>query len=173
MKLKDRIKTYNFWVSLSSAIFLIVKVLGQKFNFNVDEGIFSDVVTSLCGILVLLGIIAPPNKKQEPEEKIVTETDDIQNSNDFENEINEPENSEILLTVEQPVENVIIDSANEEENLHVENLTNNKETTELENQKVEFINLFLKQKDNFKDKKEDYLRLLREEIDLLVSEHVE
>lgn len=63
MKLKDRIKTYNFWVSLSSAIFLIIKLLGQQFHFNVDESLFSDIITSLCGILVLLGIIAPPTNK--------------------------------------------------------------------------------------------------------------
>ena len=65
MKLKDRIKTYSFWVSLSSAIFLLLKLLGQQFNFRVDEGLFSDIFTTLCGILVILGIIAPPATKTE------------------------------------------------------------------------------------------------------------
>lgn len=63
MKLKERIKTYNFWVSLTSALFLIINLIGQKFGFRVDESIFNDVITALCGILVLLGIIAPPSKK--------------------------------------------------------------------------------------------------------------
>lgn len=63
MKLKDRIKTYNFWVSLSSAIFLLLKVLGNQFGFNVNESLFSDLITSLCGILVILGIIVPPTTK--------------------------------------------------------------------------------------------------------------
>lgn len=62
MKLKDRIKTYNFWVSLSSAIFLIIKVLGNQVGFKVDESLFSDLITSLCSILVILGIIVPPTK---------------------------------------------------------------------------------------------------------------
>lgn len=63
MKLKDRIKTYNFWVSLSSAVFLLLKVLGTRFGFSVSESLFSDIVTSLCGILVILGIIVPPTSK--------------------------------------------------------------------------------------------------------------
>lgn len=62
MKLKDRIKTYNFWVSLSSAVFLIIKVLGSQIGFKVDESLFSDLITSLCSILVILGIIVPPTK---------------------------------------------------------------------------------------------------------------
>ena len=53
MKLSDRIKTYNFWVSLSSAIFLIIKVLGNQIGFNVDESLFSDLITSICSILVI------------------------------------------------------------------------------------------------------------------------
>lgn len=60
MKLKDRIKTYNFWVSLISALFLIINLIGQKFNFHIDELLFNNLLTSLCGILVILGIIAPP-----------------------------------------------------------------------------------------------------------------
>lgn len=76
MKLKDRIKTYNFWVSLISALFLIINIIGQKFNFHIDELLFNDLLTSLCGILVLLGIIAPPTSPKP---------DKIQNPN-FEDE---------------------------------------------------------------------------------------
>ena len=72
MKLKDRIKTYNFWVSLSSAIFLLLKVLGTQFGFRVDESLFSDLITSLCGILVILGIIVPPSVKFQNNANILT-----------------------------------------------------------------------------------------------------
>jgi uncharacterized membrane protein len=65
MKLKDRVKSYSFWVSLASAIFLILKLVGQKFGFSVDEGLFNDLFTSLCGILVILGIIVPPTGKSK------------------------------------------------------------------------------------------------------------
>lgn len=61
MKLKDRIKTYNFWVSLASAILLIINILGKELNFSIDENLYNDLFTSFCSILVLLGIIVPPS----------------------------------------------------------------------------------------------------------------
>lgn len=64
MKLKDKIKSYSFWVSLASAIILILKVLGARFGFTVDEGMISDLFTALCSILVLLGIIVIPQNPQ-------------------------------------------------------------------------------------------------------------
>lgn len=70
MKLKDRIKTYNFWVSLASAILLIVNLIGKRFNFSVDENLYNDLFTSFCGILVLLGIIVPPNNSKNLSEGI-------------------------------------------------------------------------------------------------------
>lgn len=73
MKLSERIKTYNFWVSLSSAIFLTIKVLGNQIGFNVDESLFSDLITSICSILVILGIIVPP-KSFEIKSKLESET---------------------------------------------------------------------------------------------------
>lgn len=60
MTLKLRLKSYSFWVSLASAIFLLLKVLGQRLGFSVDEGLYNDIFTALCGILVICGIIAPP-----------------------------------------------------------------------------------------------------------------
>lgn len=60
MKLKDKIKSYSFWVSLASAIILILKILGNRFGFVIDETMVSDLFTALCSILVLLGIIVPP-----------------------------------------------------------------------------------------------------------------
>ena len=50
MKLKEKIKTYNFWVSISSAIFLIVNLIGKKYNFVVDESWLHDIITSIFSI---------------------------------------------------------------------------------------------------------------------------
>ncbi len=61
MKIKDKIKSYSFWVSLASAVILILKVLGNRFGFTVDETMVSDLFTALCSVLVLLGIIVVPN----------------------------------------------------------------------------------------------------------------
>lgn len=64
MKLRDKIKSYSFWVSLASAIILILKNLGNRFGFSVDETMISDLFTALCSILVLLGIIVVPTNPQ-------------------------------------------------------------------------------------------------------------
>ena len=64
MNLREKIKSYGFWVSLASAVILILKVLGSRFGFTVDETMISDLFTALCSILVILGIIVIPGAKQ-------------------------------------------------------------------------------------------------------------
>lgn len=63
MKIKDKIKSYSFWVSLASAVILILKLLGNRFGFTVDETMISDLFTALCSVLVLLGIIVVPSSQ--------------------------------------------------------------------------------------------------------------
>ena len=63
MKIRDKIKSYSVWVSLASAVILILKVLGSRFGFTVDETMVSDLFTALCSILVLLGIIVVPGSQ--------------------------------------------------------------------------------------------------------------
>lgn len=84
MKLKDRAKTYSFWVSLTSAVILIIKLIGQKYGLAIDETFISDLVTTICGLLVILGIIVIPKTE------IITENKNIQTSN-INNADNQPE----------------------------------------------------------------------------------
>lgn len=95
MKFSDRVKTYNFWVSIASAIFLIINLIGKKFNFTIDENAYNDMFTTFCSVLVLLGIIVPPtNSKgqiyyQDEDDSINSEND---NKNNKEEIIAETEN---------------------------------------------------------------------------------
>ncbi len=137
MKLKERIKTYNFWVSLISALFLIVNIVGQKFNFHLDEVIFSDLLTTLCGILVLLGIIAPatPQKQEdklintiinkdttqentkECEDYVATTKENINEPNGFEQlsfNFDKEDNIDILLPIQNESESVVNKSDSQE-----------------------------------------------------------
>ncbi len=142
MKIREKIKTYNFWVSLGSAVFLILQIAGQKFGFYVDEGLFHDFFTSLCSILVILGIITAPagkdaQKKQdlkltlfEPEKDTITRDQENQLSeknNEIQGEqiMNKAtENNELI---EQPIcenegqtENQTIAEQTEQENIKVQ-----------------------------------------------------
>lgn len=62
MTLKDKMKTYNFWISLVSAILLVARIIADKFNFEIDSSLVMDITTGLCGIFVVLGIISAPQK---------------------------------------------------------------------------------------------------------------
>ena len=105
MKLRDKIKSYSFWVSLTSAIILILKILGTRFGFVVDETMVSDLFTALCSILVLLGIIVPPQNISNISPKTTninnlskTTQQPVQINQKTENKI--PENKQSVLTIE-------------------------------------------------------------------------
>ena len=68
MNLKAKLKSYNFWVSLGSAAFLLVSLIGKQIGFTIDESAYYDIFTSICGILVILGIITIPAGGSKPEQ---------------------------------------------------------------------------------------------------------
>lgn len=76
MNIKEKMKSYSFWMSLTSAVILVIKLIGQKYGFVIDDGFISDLVTSLCGVFVILGIIVLPTNKNSSETKINTTQED-------------------------------------------------------------------------------------------------
>lgn len=60
--LKEKMKNYGFWTSLGAAVILFVQNLGNLFGFSVDSAIIDGIVSGLCGILVVLGIINNPKE---------------------------------------------------------------------------------------------------------------
>ena len=110
MKIKDKMKSYGFWISLASAIILILKVIGAKFGFSVDETFISDLTTSLCSILVILGIIVTPSSKIETLAKMVEQETNPNNTtletdecSTHEKQVPEAEEA-TLITTEDPNE---------------------------------------------------------------------
>ena len=109
MKLKDKIKSYSFWVSLTSAIILILKILGNRFNFIVDETMVSDLFTALCSILVLLGIIVPPSQQVLTTQKL--------NSNSITNHTDEVVQDKPNIIEIKAQEEVVEEVLNEEQTI--------------------------------------------------------
>lgn len=102
MKLKDKIKSYSFWVSLASAVILILKVLGSRFGFSVDESMVSDIFTAICSVLVLLGIIVIPQAPQTISEKQINQdTQEIASSNNLYSNSTETANDEPIKNLNQ------------------------------------------------------------------------
>ena len=76
MNWKNRLTNYNFWISIISAILLIL----QAFKFEFDIAYINEIATAVLGLMVVIGIISDPTKtynieksKQETKEEIVAE----------------------------------------------------------------------------------------------------
>ncbi|MBQ9795526.1 MAG: phage holin [Clostridia bacterium] len=58
MNWKNRLKNYNFWISMFSAILLILQALKLEF----DVAYVNEIFTAVLGLLVVVGIIIDPTK---------------------------------------------------------------------------------------------------------------
>lgn len=136
MNLKSKIKSYNFWVSLGSAVLLLLNLLGRQFNFSIDECLYNDILTAICGILVILGIITMPagtNQKlptQQTNDSIlnqpfIKEQTPTINQTNLNN--SEPEN----LNFDEKQEN---DTDNEQLQMQVNEITNENSVNETNSQ---------------------------------------
>ena len=83
---KNRLKTYSFWVSLASAVLLLVQTIGRPLGLMIDEALYMSVVNSVLGVFVVLGIISHPsqsllntNNENEPKEQTENNTVSVQN----------------------------------------------------------------------------------------------
>lgn len=58
MNWKNRLTNYNFWISIVSAVLLIL----QAFNIEFDVNYINEIITAVLGLLVVIGIINDPTK---------------------------------------------------------------------------------------------------------------
>lgn len=65
MNLKNRIKTYAFWVALSSAVVVLVQSIGKLFGFEIESSTIENVIMSICGVLIVLGIVTNSTDSQK------------------------------------------------------------------------------------------------------------
>ena len=76
--MKNKIKSYSFWVALSGSIVIFVNALGELFGFSVQDDLISGLIMAFAGILVVLGIVTMPkdNTSQEDEKQDEKNEDD-------------------------------------------------------------------------------------------------
>ena len=78
----NRFKTYAFWLALSSAVVILVQSLGKLFGFEIESSTIENVIMSICGVLVVLGIVTKKSNSEtseEVEEEVNEPTQDIDN----------------------------------------------------------------------------------------------
>ncbi|MCH5161814.1 MAG: holin [Clostridiales bacterium] len=56
MKIKERMKNVGFWVSILSAIFLILGAFGVR----IADATADSVISAVCSVLVVFGIVSDP-----------------------------------------------------------------------------------------------------------------
>lgn len=75
--MKMKIKTTGFWLSLSGAILILVQTIGNIVGFAVNVQYFNEIVTSICGVLVVVGVLIPTKKSKEDDVEEHTGNSDL------------------------------------------------------------------------------------------------
>ena len=63
MTLKEKSKTYTFWISLVSALIVLAKTIAEHFGYNFNQNLLLGVAAGVASILVLVGVLTGPSKK--------------------------------------------------------------------------------------------------------------
>lgn len=75
--MKDKLKNYSFWISVTGAVLLLINNLGKIFGFSVNNEAVYSIVDGICGVLVVFGVLTM-NKSKKTE--ATTETDTATNT---------------------------------------------------------------------------------------------
>lgn len=127
----NRFKTYAFWVALSSAIVIFVQSVGNLFGFEIESSTIENVIMSICGVLVVLGIVtkAPEQKNSQDDsimiEKFVDETNTQMEINHSLVEDKSTEEEESEAQQEYTPEMIEVDDIKSNDIIYIENNTEN------------------------------------------------
>ena len=135
MNWKNRLTNYNFWVSIVSAVLLVLQALKIKVDFIY----VNEVSTAILGLLVVIGIINDPTKSNKTSVK-TSEENATKNNENVKAETETTENVEQQPVAEKE-EKFLENEENEAKNAKIlknltENATISKKLCEKENSKI-------------------------------------
>ena len=55
----NKFKTTGFWLSLGGAVVLFLQTVCELFGFTFNSQIVSSLISSVCGVLVVVGVLIP------------------------------------------------------------------------------------------------------------------
>lgn len=79
--MKQKFRSYSFWLSLTGAVIIVLNNLGKAFNFSVDDKIISEIVNSICGVLIVLGVLTMPKNQDNKNNENSENLDDLKDEN--------------------------------------------------------------------------------------------
>ncbi len=147
MNWKNRLTNYNFWISMFSAVLLILQALKIEF----DIVYINEIFTAVLGLLVVIGIISDPTRtsvktsettKTQDNEKVPTsETNENHNDtdeNDFKAVLNKI--SEDLIEKTEFLNQKIDNLKNFNQELKNEEISQTPAAAEMSNPYIDTIN---------------------------------
>ena len=81
----NKFKSYSFWLSVAGAVVLVINTFGEILGFSIDGEIATKIVDSVCGVLVLFGIITMPKNNTDNTDIKKDETKDSLNDKEEKN----------------------------------------------------------------------------------------
>ena len=108
MNWKNRLTNYNFWISIVSAVLLIL----QAFNIEFDVNYINEIITAVLGLLVVIGIINDPTKsttKTDSSSTITTSTSNAEKTESTTNETKNAEDTEKVIPIVNKDETLNVD----------------------------------------------------------------
>lgn len=116
-KMKNRLTNYNFWISIVSAVLLIL----QAFDIQFDIAYINEIVTAVLGLLVVIGIISDPTKSSTKTNSSVSSVEDTTSSNSpADTLLDSNRNSETIIPSNENESNAN-ETSNIEESVSAEN----------------------------------------------------
>ena len=64
MIMKNKLKSYKFWMAVLGGVIVLINTLGAVFNFKVNEIAITSIFTAILGIFVILGFVDKDNEKK-------------------------------------------------------------------------------------------------------------
>ena len=72
------LKKYSFWTSLAGASVIVCDVIAKCFGLQIENQVVENVIMSICGVLVALGIVVMP--KANSSQKDESDNDETKNA---------------------------------------------------------------------------------------------
>lgn len=95
----NKLKTTGFWISLTGAVILVLQVIGGAFGFKINSELINNLVSSICGVLVIVGVLIPSKQENNKINFLASSSDENLNSSNQQEETetcNETKNEDVL-----------------------------------------------------------------------------
>lgn len=95
----NKLKTTGFWISLTGAVILVLQVIGGAFGFKINSELINNLVSSICGVLVIVGVLIPSKQENNKINFLADSSDENLNSSNQQEETetcNKTKNEDVL-----------------------------------------------------------------------------